>query len=107
MQISTQSSFVKYELDEVETLSGFTFHEANRAVIQNLIADYAEEFMTIALRADGTEHVLSLEERLRIAETRGAFAALKYLLSAADALKEEQLQKQLQRSNSPDSQNQI
>lgn len=89
MQISKISSFVAYELTDTETLQGYTFNEANRAVIQNLISAQAEEFMAVGLRGEGTELILSLDEKLRVAELRGGINQLKYLLETGEVIREQ------------------
>ena len=94
MQISTESSFAAYILTPIEELAGYTFNAAQRAVIQNLISAAAEDFLLAGLRADGTELVMSLDEKLRLASLRGQVDILKHLLLTADVLKEEMETKQ-------------
>jgi hypothetical protein len=89
MKVSQASSFIAYELDPIEQLAGYTFNAANRAVIQNLISSAAEDFLLAGLQADGTELVMSLDEKLRLAELRGSVNILRHLLLTADVLKEE------------------
>lgn len=89
MRISMESSFTAFELTEQEQVSGYTFNEANRAVIQNLLSTAAEEFLAVGLQGDGAELILSLDEKLRVAELRGQIGILKFLLRASDAIKEE------------------
>lgn len=87
MQISTSSSFTAYELTEQEQRSGYTFNEANRAVIQNLISAAAEEFVAVGMQCTTKE--LSIEERLRVSHLQGQVHILRHLLQSADATKEE------------------
>ncbi len=87
MQVSRASSFTAYDLTEQEQRSGYTFNEANRAVIQNLISAAAEDFVAVGMGC--TTEILTLEERLRIAKLQGQVEILKYLLQAADTIKEE------------------
>lgn len=89
MRISNESSFTAYKLEAIEELAGYTFNEAQRAVIQNLISAAAEDFLLAGLQLDGSELVLSLDEKLRLAELRGTVKVLKHLLLTADTLKEE------------------
>ena len=101
MKIRTESSFLAYELDPIEQLSGYTFNAAQRAVIQNMISAVAEDFLLVGLQEDGTELVMSLDEKLRLAGLRGEVRALRHLLLTADVLKEEMEAKQTERLNSP------
>ncbi|MCY1444965.1 hypothetical protein D3C87_725660 [compost metagenome] len=105
MQISKLSSFTAYELTEQESLQGYTFNEANRAVIQNLISVAAEEFLAVGLRGEGTELILSLDEKLRVAELRGGINQLKYLLETGEVIREqiEQTQKLAQQNQNDSS----
>ncbi len=89
MNISTKSSFTAYELTPVEETSGYTFNEANKAVIQNLLSAAAEDFLAVGLQGDGKELILSMDEKLRVAELRGQINILKFLLQAADTVKQE------------------
>lgn len=89
MQISLKSSFTAFELTVQEENSGYQFNEANRAVIQNLLSAAAEDFLAVGLQGDGSELILSMDEKLRVAELRGQINILKYLLQAADTVKQE------------------
>lgn len=89
MRISTESSFTAYTLEPIEELAGYTFNEAQRAVIQNLISAAAEDFLLAGLQANGTELLISLDERLRLAGLKGQIDILKHLLLSADVIKEE------------------
>ena len=89
MYISADSSFIKFDLEKAEELAGYDFHAANRAIIQNHIAEFAEDFISLSFRGAGSELTLTLDERLKIEYTRGAIAALKHLLSSADSMREE------------------
>lgn len=101
MQISRSSAFIAYELTEPEEMAGYTFNEANRAVIQNLISAAAEDFLLVGLKGEGSELILSLDEKLRVAELRGGINTLRYLLEAADRFKEQAEQKQNALNNPP------
>lgn len=89
MKISNESSFTAYILDPIEELAGYTFNEANKAVIQNLISAAAEDFLAVGLDADGTELVMSLDEKLRLANLRGQVQILRHLLVTAEVKREE------------------
>lgn len=72
---SLTSTFIKYNLSETERKAGSVFSTEQRAVIQNIIADTAEE--KIALTFD-PDH--SLQFAQREAELTGQIGILKYLL---------------------------
>jgi hypothetical protein len=80
MELSALSSFIAYNLTEVEHRSAYTYNEAQIVGIQNQIAAAAEEFMRINLDEDDT----SLTAVKRKAYLKGQIAALKYLLSLHD-----------------------
>lgn len=101
MEISRESSFTAYKLTDQETVSGYTFNEANRAVIQNLLSTAAEEFLAVGLQGEGKELILSMDEKLRVAELRGQVNILKYLLQASDVIQEEIKAKQDKLNNPP------
>ena len=88
MRISKQSAFTAYELTEEEMLQGYSFSEANQAVIQNLISANAEELLIV--RLDGK--MQSEEERVKAAFTSGQIAILRYLLSTGEELYEAERQ---------------
>lgn len=72
---SPGSSFIKYELSNDELKAGVVFSPESRAVMQNLIADAAEE--KISLTFDPTQpHIFQQRE----AELTGQISILKYLL---------------------------
>lgn len=77
MNLDASSPFIKYELTEGEMRQGLLFHEANRAVIQNMRASYAEDLLNT--RLDGKLH--TEEERMKAAYTTGAYEALTALLN--------------------------
>lgn len=101
MQISRVSSFTAYELTPQEEQSGYNFNEANRAVIQNLLSAAAEDFLAVGLKGEGNELILSMDEKLRVAELRGQVNILKYLLEAADTIKQEVEAAQDRKNNPP------
>lgn len=76
MKLSQNSSFIKYDLTADEFLQGTHFSLENRAVMQNLIADFAEE--KIGMTYD-PEHPLQFQQAE--AELQGKIGILKYLLS--------------------------
>lgn len=73
---STTSSFISYELTEEEQKIGSSFNAEQQAVIQNLLASYAEEYMTLAINIED----VTIDAANRRAYNKGAIAALKYLL---------------------------
>lgn len=85
MEISQKSSFVAFELTAQEEKQGYTLSGANRAVIQNLISGYAEDLLRI--RLDGK--LLTQEEEVKLAYTKGAIDALKVILATADSFLED------------------
>lgn len=72
---SLTSTFIKYNLSETERKAGSVFSTEQRAVIQNIIADTAEE--KIALTYDPNQ---PLQFAQREAELTGQIGILKYLL---------------------------
>lgn len=75
MLIDTTSSFVKYTLTESERKAGSHFAPEQKAVIQNMIADIAEEKISLTYDPD---HPLQFTQRE--AELTGQIGILKYLL---------------------------
>lgn len=100
MQVSLKSSFTAFDLTVAEERSGYNFNEANKAVIQNLLSAAAEEFIAVGLQGEGKELILSMDEKLRVAELRGTINILKYLLQVSDATKQE-VQAEQDRINNP------
>lgn len=83
MEISTQSSYLRYELTEPEIKAGSVFTLNQRAVIQNLIADAAEEKLALTFDPDKP-----LQFAQREAELTGQIGILKYLLDLQSQFKE-------------------
>jgi hypothetical protein len=83
MSPNINSSFLKFNLSEEEHKAGAVFTMSNRAVIQNLIADAAEE--KIALTFDPLNPQSFIQ---REAELTGQIGILKYLLSLESTLPE-------------------
>lgn len=83
MEINIQSSFIKYDLNEAELKAGSVFTLDQRAVMQNLIADAAEE--KLALTFDPNNPALFTQ---REAELTGQIGILKYLLDLQSQYKE-------------------
>lgn len=96
MKLLATSSFVAFELTPEEEIEAFTFNELNKAAIQNLISDAAEELLQI--RLDGK--LDSPEEREKAAFTSGQIEILKFLLANSTALKEELAAARAQEQNS-------
>lgn len=82
MKVKMSSSFTAFDLTKQEELSGYTFHEANKAVIQNKISEYAEDLVSMSLRVVE----LTQEEILKVEYTRGAIQALQHLLLTGEIL---------------------
>lgn len=76
MKISVNSSFLRYDLSPEELKTAFHFSLESRALIQNIIADSAEE--KIALTVDCNNPLQNLQAE---AELQGKIGILKYLLS--------------------------
>lgn len=83
MIVDTKSSFVKYTLTAGELAAGSSFSPEQRAVIQNLIADLAEE--KVSLTYDPSN---PLQFTQREAELAGQIGILKYLLDLHNSFKE-------------------
>lgn len=84
MKLSQQSSFIKYELTAEEFITGTHLSLETRAVVQNLIADYAEEMITLTYDPSNPQRFLQAE-----AELQGKIGILKYLLSLESQSKPE------------------
>ena len=76
MKISQSSSFVKYELNEEEFKVGTHLSIETRAILQNLIADCAEEKITSTYDPSDPLKYAQVE-----AELQGKIGILKYVLS--------------------------
>lgn len=76
MKYSANSSFVKYDMTADEFKAGCHFSPESRALIQNIIADSAEE--KIGLAYDPSEPLRFAQAE---AELQGKIGILKYLLS--------------------------
>ena len=80
---SISSSFIKYELSLDEMKVGASLSKETRAVIQNLIADAAEE--KVSLTFDPTQpHIFQQRE----AELTGQIGILKHLLELQSSFTE-------------------
>lgn len=75
MIVDTSSSFVKYTLTGDEKKAGSCFSSEQKAVIQNLIADLAEEKVSLTYDPQNP-----LQFTQREAELAGQIGILKYLL---------------------------
>lgn len=75
MIASLKSSFLSYELTPSEIKEGSKFHLQQRAVIQNMIADIAEEKVTLKFDPTNPQQFIQRE-----AELAGQIGILKYLL---------------------------
>lgn len=78
---SLTSSFLSYNLSSQEVREGSKFTLQQRAVIQNMIADIAEEKITLSF---DPEHPLVFQQRE--AELTGQIGILKYLLDLEASL---------------------
>lgn len=83
MRVSDQSSFIRYELNQAELETGTQFNTQQRAVIQNLIADSAEEKVSLTFDPQNPMKFAQAE-----AELQGKIGILKYLLSLDQSVKE-------------------
>ena len=83
MNISDKSSFVRYDLTESELKAGSVFTLDQRAVIQNLIVDAAEEKIALTFDTDKPQQFIQRE-----AELTGQIGILKYLLDLQSQFKE-------------------
>ena len=82
MITNPDSSFLSYSLTQQEIVEGSTFNSAQRAVIQNLIAESAEE--KVALKYDPQNPMSFVQAE---AELQGKIGILKYLLSLEASIK--------------------
>ncbi len=76
--------FTKYELSPEETISGSILTTLNRACIQNLIADYAAD--KVSLKFDSTAPQIFVQQE---AELQGKILILQHLLDLSDAAEKE------------------
>lgn len=83
MQLNTDSSFVSYILTAGEIEAGSHFSTEQRAVIQNLIAETAEEKVSLTFDPNNPLKFTQAE-----AELQGKIGILKYLLSLETTLTE-------------------
>jgi hypothetical protein len=83
MIINTNSSFVSYQLTPGELEAGSHFSPEQRAVIQNLIAETAEEKVSLTYDPSNPLKFTQAE-----AELQGKIGILKYLLELENTLKE-------------------
>lgn len=83
MNISDKSSFVRYDLTEPEIKAGSVFTLDQRAVMQNLIADAAEEKIALTFDTNNPQQFIQRE-----AELTGQIGILKYLLDLQSQYKE-------------------
>lgn len=83
MNISDKSSFVRYEMTESEIKAGSVFTLDQRAVMQNLIADAAEEKIALTFDTNNPQQFIQRE-----AELTGQIGILKYLLDLQSQYKE-------------------
>lgn len=83
MNISDKSSFVRYEMTEPEIKTGSVFTLDQRAVMQNLIADAAEEKIALTFDTNNPQQFIQRE-----AELTGQIGILKYLLDLQSQYKE-------------------
>jgi len=83
MQLSTNSSFIRYEMSPAELKAGAQFTVEQRALIQNQISELAEE--KIALKYDPVNPQQFLQ---REAELTGQIGILKYLLDLSSTITE-------------------
>lgn len=83
MLVNTDSSFIKYNLTPDEFKVGCTFSPEQRAVLQNLISDAAEEKVTLTYDPENPLKFTQVE-----AELQGKIGILKYLLELSKISKE-------------------
>ena len=84
MQVNSNSSFISYALTAEEKKAGSVFNYNQKAVIQNIIADIAEE--KIRLKYDPNN---PLEFQQREAELAGQIGILQYLLNLEASIQSE------------------
>ena len=78
MTPNLNSSFITYTLTPAQVAAGSTFTHDQRAVIQNLIGDAAEEKLNLTFDPSHPQIFIQRE-----AELMGQIGILKYLLSLA------------------------
>lgn len=76
MIMNAESSFVSYQLTEEEFNDGSAFTVTQRAVLQNLLSEAAEEKVALTFDPKNPEGFVQQE-----AELQGKIGILKYLLS--------------------------
>lgn len=82
MQLAKLSSFISYDLTDLEYRAAHTYNEAQLAGLQNQLAAAAEEMLKAPLDGDDT----SIESIKKRAYLRGQVDSLKYLLSLHDSI---------------------
>jgi hypothetical protein len=90
VELAKFSSFIAYELTEVEYRAAYTYNEAQIAGIQNQLAAAAEEFLNLPLDEDDTD-IKSIKRRSYL---QGQISICKYLLSLHDAVRASSLESQ-------------
>lgn len=85
MTPSTRSSFLGYEMSEEEIKQAYSYSELQRAGIQNLIADAAEELLTAPLSENDTD-IVAIKRRALL---QGQIGILKYLLELHETTKDQ------------------
>lgn len=81
MQVNADSSFISYKLTKEEYISGVSFSSNQRAVMQNLIGDIAEELITVTYDPQNPAVF-----QQRNAELMGQLGILKHLMSLESQL---------------------
>jgi hypothetical protein len=80
------TSFTAYQLNHQEQVEGSKFTITQKQVIQNHIADLAEQLLTLE---PDTKDVLKFAQQQ--AHFKGGIASLKYLLAVCEAIEEEEV----------------
>tara|TARA_Y100001968_G_C19454458_1_gene771682 strand:+ start:2562 stop:2849 length:288 start_codon:yes stop_codon:yes gene_type:complete len=86
MIINTNARFQTYLLTDAELKAAVTFNDLQRANIQNLVADYANELVMGAGFDEDDTTVPAMKKR---AFTQGAIAALEGLLASLEIIQNE------------------
>lgn len=76
LKLNSNSTFISYDLTPAQVAAGSTFTLDQKAVIQNLISDIAEEKITLTFDPSNPNVFIQ-----RDAELMGQLGILKYLLS--------------------------
>ena len=76
LKLNGNSTFISYDLTPAQVAAGSTFTLDQKAVIQNLISDIAEEKITLTFDPSNPNVFIQ-----RDAELMGQLGILKYLLS--------------------------